>query len=82
MGTYLVQEITVMGYNDDSIFKVDQKFFQPCDGIQIQVVGRLVQKQNIRVSEQCLSKQDFDLLGTDQVFHHGIVKLRLDSKTI
>ena len=71
-----------MGYNDDSIFKVDQKFFQPCDGIQIQVVGRLVQKQNIRVSEQCLGKKHFDLLCTDQIFHHAVMKISLDSQTI
>ena len=71
-----------MGYDDDGVLKVNQELFKPCDRIQIQVVGRLVQKQDVGISEQCLSKQDFDLLGTDQVFHHGIVKLRLNSQTI
>ena len=56
-----------MGYNDNGVVKVDQEFFQPCDRIQIQVVGRLVQKQDIRVSEQCLCKKNFDLLRTCQV---------------
>ena len=42
MGTDFVQEITVMGDNDNGIVKVDQELFKPCDGIQIQVVGRLV----------------------------------------
>ncbi len=34
-----------MGYNDDSIVKVDQEFFEPFNSMQIQVVGRLIQKQ-------------------------------------
>ena len=40
-----------MGYHDNGIFKVNQKLFQPCNGVQIQVVGRLVQKQDVRISE-------------------------------
>ena len=51
MGADLIQEITVMGYHDDRIFKVDQKFFQPFDRIEIQVVGRLVEKKNVRIAE-------------------------------
>ena len=51
MGTYLVQEITVMGYHNNCIFKIDQEFFQPCNSVQIQVVGRLIQKQNVRISK-------------------------------
>ena len=50
-----------MGYHDNGILKVDQKLLQPCDRIQIQMVGRLVEKQDVRVSEQCLRKQNFDL---------------------
>ena len=40
-----------MGNDDDRVVKVDQEFFQPCDCIQVQVVGGLVQKQDIRVAE-------------------------------
>ena len=40
-----------MGYYNDCIFKIDQEFFQPCNGIEILVVGRLIQKKNIRISE-------------------------------
>ena len=47
----LIQEITVMGYHDYSVIKINQEFFQPCNGIEIQVVGRLVEKKNIRISE-------------------------------
>ena len=40
-----------MRYDNDSIFKVDQEFFQPCDSIKIKVVCRLIQQQDIRISE-------------------------------
>ncbi len=51
-----------MGYHDDGIVEVDQEFLQPCDSIQIQVVRRLVEKQDIRIAEKRLGKQDFYLL--------------------
>ena len=71
-----------MGNYDNGIVKVDQEFFQPCDRIQIQVVGRLVQKKDIRITEKCLCKKDFDLLCTGQFAHHIVVKFCLDSKSI
>ncbi len=71
-----------MGYNDNGIVKVDQEFLQPCDGIQIQVVGRLIQKQECRITEKCLCKKNLDLLLHLSVFHHSVVKLCLDTKTI
>ena len=40
-----------MRNDDDRVVKVDQELFQPCDRIQVQMVGRLVQKQDIRVAE-------------------------------
>ena len=52
-----------MGYDDDGIFEIDQKFFQPCDCIQIQMVGRLIEQQDVRVAEQCARQQDFDLFA-------------------
>ena len=72
-----------MGYNDDGIVKVDQEFLKPCDRIEIQVVGRLVEKQDIRVSEKCLCQKDFDLLR----FRSGllimcVVEIGINAKTV
>ena len=58
-----------MGYHDNGILKVDQELLEPCDRIEIQVVGRLVEKQDVRVSEKCLGKKNFDLLAACQVSH-------------
>ena len=40
----------------------------------IQVVGRLVEQQDVRVSEQRLGKQHLYLLGAGQGAHLGVVK--------
>ena len=53
----LIQEITVMGNNNNGVVKVDQEFFQPCDRIQIQVVGRLIQKKNIRITKSACARR-------------------------
>ena len=43
-----------MGYHDNGILEIDQEILKPCDRIQIQMVGRLVEQQNVGVTEQCL----------------------------
>ena len=52
-----------MGYDDNGVLKVDQELLKPCDRIEIQVVGRLVEQQDIGISEKCSGKQNFDLLS-------------------
>ena len=47
-----------------------------------EIDGRLVQKKDIRISEQCLCKQDLHLLCTGQIFHILIMKIRFNAKTI
>ena len=64
MGTYFIQEIAVVGYDDDRIVEINKEIFQPCDGIQVQVVGRLIQKKDIRVAKKGFGKEDFDFFVT------------------
>lgn len=71
-----------MGYNDDSVVKVDQEFFEPFNSRQIKVVGRLIQKKNVRITKQCLRQKNFDLLASCKVSHLGIVEIGFNSKTI
>ena len=51
-----------MGYDDDSVFEIDKELLKPLDGVEIQVVGRLVQKKDVRVSEKRLGKENLNLL--------------------
>ena len=71
-----------MGYNDDSVVKVDQEFFQPFDRREVQMVGRLVEKQDVRVSEKCLGKKNFDLLAACQVSHLCVMEFCVNAKTV
>ena len=71
-----------MGDNDDRVIKVDQKFFKPCDRIQIQMVGRLIKKKDIRISEKGFCKKNFYLLSAVKVFHNSIMKIRFNSEAV
>ena len=82
LGTYLVQEVTVMGYYDNGILEINQEIFQPCDRIQIQMVGRLIQQQNVGITEQCLGQQDLHLQAAVQILHERVVELGADAKTV
>ena len=71
-----------MGDNDNGIVKVDQEFFKPCDGIQIQMVGRLVQEQNVRIAKQGFGKKNLDLLTAVQLAHISVVEICFDTETV
>ena len=71
-----------MGYNDNRVVKVNEELFQPCDRVQIQMVGRLVEEQDVRVAEQGLSQKDFDLLRACEFFHIFIVKIGFNPKAV
>ena len=62
-----------MGYNDDSVVKVDQEFLQPFDRRQVKVVGWLIQKKDVRITKQCLGKKNFDLLAACKVCHLSVM---------
>ena len=49
--TYLIKEISVVGYDDDGIVEIDEEFLKPADRVQIQMVSRLVQKQDIVITK-------------------------------
>ena len=51
VGADFVQKIPVVGHDNYGVGKINQKLFQPFNGIQIQVVGGLIQKQNVRIAE-------------------------------
>ena len=82
MGADPVQEITVVADHDHGVFKIDQEVLQPCDGVQIQVVGRLVQKQIVRISEERLCQKHLHLDIILQTRHFRIMVLRVNAKAV
>ena len=49
-GRQLVNELPIVGDEDDGAAKILEELFQPVDGVDVQVVGRLVQQQQIGVA--------------------------------
>ena len=50
-----------MADDDQRPGKIHQEILQPGDGPVVQVVGGLVQQQDVRISEQGLGKQQYSL---------------------
>ena len=65
-----------MADHDQRSGEVHQEIFQPGNRAVIQVVGRLVQQQNVRIAEQRLCQQHLELFAALQVTHEGIVHFR------
>ncbi len=71
-----------MGHDDDRVVKINQKLLEPSDRIQIQMVCRLVEQQNVWIAKKCLCQQNFYFLAAVQIFHQGIVYLCVNTKTV
>ncbi len=66
---HFVQEITVMADNYHRSFVIEQKCFQPGNGTDIQMIGRLVKENHIRLRHQKLAQADPGALPPGQFFH-------------
>ena len=67
MGGNAVKEIAVMGDNQHPAAVILQEAFQPLDHLDVQVVGRLIQKEEIRLPQQGLGQADAGLLSPGEV---------------
>ena len=43
-GRNAIQEGTIVGNGDETALEINQQIFQPCNGVQIQVIGRLIEQ--------------------------------------
>lgn len=66
LGAHTVQEFTVMADNNDGQLLVPQEIFQPLHTIQVQVVGRLIEKKHIRVLEEDFAQANTHLPTTTE----------------
>ena len=69
-----------MADNEKGSAIIDQIVFQPGDGLNIQVVGRLVQYQEIWFFQEHLGQSETGILPTRQLFNlhlpHGLIELK------
>ena len=82
MGTYGVKEMTVMGYYYYSSRIIKYKILQPCDRLDIKVIGRLVKEDYLRIAEKRLRKKYLYLFITGKAAHLGIQDLLGKSETL
>ena len=61
--TTLVEKVPVVCHGNDSSFVVVQIAFEPSDGFRIQVVGGLIQQQEVRVLQQRFAEGDATFLS-------------------
>ena len=54
MGANLVKEVAVVRNNQHGVFEVAEVVFEPFDGFEVKVVGRLVEKEVVGFAEQGL----------------------------
>ncbi len=71
-----------MGYHDYRIGKISKEIFQPVDGLDIQMVRRLIQEQDIRASEKRLRQKHAHLLLRGQLRHRQRMLFIRDAKAI
>ena len=81
MRTNGVEEVTVVAYHQHRMLKVGEVLFQPSHGLHIQVIGRLVQQQVIRISIESLRQHDTHLFLVVQLTHQQIMLVFLDTQT-
>ena len=72
---HAVQKMTVMRDDHHGAVARVENVFQPADGVDVEVVGRLVQQQDVRVGEQCLRQQHAQLEAGRDCTHGPVVLL-------
>ena len=69
----VIQEVPVVGDDQDRALIVDQVLLQPSDGFRVQVVGRFVKQQHFGRFQQQLAQRHAAGFTTGQFGHIGIV---------
>ena len=69
-----------MGNDDDDVGEIVQIILQPADSVDVQVVGGLVQQQDVGGAEQGTGQQRFDFVQRGHVLHFLFVQLVGDAQ--
>ena len=75
VGADVVEEVAVVRDGDDRAVVAGEEVFEPVDGVEIEVVGGLVEEQGLGVAEERLREEDADLLAALELGHLALVEL-------
>ena len=70
----VVEEIAVVGDDEDRARILAQVAFEPVDGLGVEMVGRLVEQQELGLVEQQAAERDAALFAAGELGHVGIVR--------
>ena len=80
VGTHRVQEVAIVGNDDHGALALVQHPGQPVDAVDVQVVGRFIQQQDVRVRKECLGEQYTQLPARRYLLHQTEVQGFLDAR--
>ena len=69
-----------MAHHKHRVLKVAEIVFQPFHGFEVEVVGRFVEEQVVRLAKECLRQHHAHLFLTREVAHEFAVQGFLDAK--
>ena len=73
MGADHVQEVTVVRDDDHGAVAIVQRLLEPADGVDVQVVRRFVEQQDIRIGEQRLRQQNAQFPARRDFAHRAVM---------
>ena len=78
----VVEKIAVMAHDEDGALVIHEKVLQPHHTRKVEVVGRLVEQDHVRVAEESLSQQHLDLDAGVGVAHEISVQRHVHAETL
>ena len=79
---YLIHEIAVVRYHDEAPLETGEVLLQDIQGEDIQVVGRLVQHQEVGVGDQHGAEVKASFLAPAQLVHVIVLLLRREKEVL
>ena len=78
---HAIEEVTVVGDHHDAAVVISKKALQPTQGLDVQVVGRLIQQQHVGLAGELDAQGQAGLLTAAQKLHGHIGKGLVKAKT-
>jgi hypothetical protein len=82
VGADAVEEVAVVGDGDEGAFETAEEILEPVDGVEVEVVGGLVEEQRLGFSEESLGEEDADFLAALEPAHFAFVEVVFDVEAL
>ena len=82
VGADLIEEVAVVGDDDHRILEAEEEILQPGDRLEVEVVGRFVQQEHVRVAEQSLGEEHAYLVAAFEFLHLFVTQLFRNAEAV